>query len=59
MNKKGNKSERKQGMERGLQKEPIEYGVSMTSLQLTQQATSIRTNLIIKGSSDVPYQKGL
>ncbi len=31
-------------MEGGLQEEPVEYGVSMHSPQLTQQAASIGTS---------------
>ncbi len=37
-------NESKQCMEGGLQKELIEYGVSMPSHQLTKQATSIETS---------------
>ncbi len=46
MNKKGNKSERKQAMERGLQEELVEYGDSMSSPQLTHQVASIGTSLM-------------
>ncbi len=37
-------NENKQCMEGGLQEEPIEYGVSMPSPQLIQQAASIGTS---------------
>ncbi len=37
-------NESKQCMEGGLQEEPVEYGVSMPSPQLTQQAASIGTS---------------
>ncbi len=33
-------------MERDFQEEPVEYGVSMPSSQLTQQAASIETRSI-------------
>ncbi len=39
-----NVNESKQCMEEGLQEEPVEYGVLMTSPQLIQQAASIGTN---------------
>ncbi len=37
-------NESKQCMEGGLQEEPVEYGVSMPSPQLTQQVASIGTS---------------
>ncbi len=37
-------NESKQCMEGGLQEQPVEYGVSMPSPQLTQQAASIGTS---------------
>ncbi len=44
MDQKGNKSEIKyKAMERGLQEEPVEYGVSMPFHQFTKQAASMGT----------------
>ncbi len=38
-------NESKQCMEGGLKEEPVEYGISIPSSQLTQQAASIGTSL--------------
>lgn len=41
MNQKGNQKEQKLAMQRVLQEERVEYGVSMPSPQFTQQMPSI------------------
>ncbi len=49
MNQKGNKSERNQAMERGLQEELVENGILIPCPQLTQQVVSIGTSPMALG----------